>query len=116
MSVEHEGSVFGALCQQEGSVSGALRREILGMIDSITSSNETLDNPCMNHEFLLDTGAGRNLISNKGLTNDLKPFVDDAPVNFATGSGKRVSSKAIKVKGSLSGTNAFYTLRIAQQH
>ena len=57
------------------------------MIGSITSSNETLDNPCVSHEFLLDTGAGRNPISNKRLPNDSKPFVDDAPekVNFATG-------------------------------
>ena len=32
-------------------------------------------------------------------------------MNFATGGGKRVSSKAIKLKGSLSGTNVFYTLK-----
>ena len=43
--------------------------------DSISSSKETLNNPCMNHEFLLDAGAGRNLIPNQGLPNDLKPFV-----------------------------------------
>ena len=56
---------------------------------------------------------GRNLISNKGLPNDLKPFLDDAPeeVNFATGGGKRVSFKAIKLQGSLFGTNVFYTLK-----
>ena len=98
--------------EQEGSVFGALGNHIPGMIGSISSSNETVDNPCVSHEFLLDTGAGRNLISNKGLTNDLKPFVDDGPekVNFATGGGKGVSSKAIKLKGSLSGTNVFYTL------
>ena len=98
---------------QEGSVLGALRCEVPGMIGSIASSNETHDNPCMNREFLLDTGAGGNLISNKGLPNDLKPFLDDAPeeINFATGGGKRVSFKAIKLQGSLSGTNVFYTLK-----
>ena len=99
--------------EQENSIFGMLSNQVPGMIGSITSSNETLDNPCISHEFLLDTGAGRNLISNKGLPNDLKPFVDDAPekVNFATGGGKRVSSKAIKLRGSLSGTNVFYTLK-----
>ena len=99
--------------EQENSIFGMLNNQVPGMIGSITSSNETLDNPCISHEFLLDTGAGRNLISNKGLPEDLKPFVDDAPekVNFATGGGKRVSSKAIKLRGSLSGTNLFYTLK-----
>ena len=99
--------------EQENSIFGMLSNQVPGMIGSITSSNETLDNPCVSHEFLLDTGAGRNLISNKGLPNDFKPFVGDAPekVNFATGGGKRVSSKAIKLKGSLSGTNVFYTLK-----
>ena len=94
--------------EQQGSVFGALSNQVPGMIGSITSSNETLNNPCISREFLLDTGAGRNLISNKG-----KPFVDDAPekVNFATGGGKRASSKAIKLRGSLSGTNVFYTLK-----
>ena len=99
---------------QQGSVLGALGgNQVPGMIGSVTSSNETLDNPCISHEFLLDTGAGRNLISNKGLPDDLRPFVDDAPekVNFATGGGKRASSKAIKLRGSLSGTNVFYTLK-----
>ena len=99
--------------EQENSIFGILSNQVPGMIGSITSSNETLDNPCVSHEFLLDTGAGRNLISNKGLPNDFKPCVGDAPekVNFATGGGKRVSSKAIKLKGSLSGTNVFYTLK-----
>ena len=99
---------------QQGSVLGVLGgNQVPGMIGSVTSSNETLDNPCISHEFLLDTGAGRNLISNKGLPDDLRPFVDDAPekVNFATGGGKRASSKAIKLRGSLSGTNVFYTLK-----
>jgi len=32
-------------------------------------------------------------------------------VNFAAGGGKRVSSKARKLRGSLSGTNVFYTLK-----
>ena len=99
--------------EQQGSVFGALSNQVPGMIGSITSSNETFDNPCISHEFLLDTGAGRNLISNKGLPDDLKPFVDDAPekVNFATGGGKRASSEAIKLRGSLSGTNVSYTLK-----
>ncbi len=99
--------------EQEGSVFGALSNQVPGMSRSVTSSNETLDNPCVSHEFLLDTGAGRNLISNKGLPNDLRPFVDDAPekVNFATGGGKRVSPKAIKLKGSVSGTHVFYAFK-----
>ena len=98
---------------QQNSVLGALSNQVPGVIGSISSSNETLDNPRISQEFLLDTGAGRNLISNKGLPDDLKPVVDDAPekVNFATGGGKRVSSKAIKLKGSLSGTNVFYALK-----
>ena len=71
--------------------------------------------PQANQEFLLDTGAGRNLISSKTMPFEFQEFITDAPekIQFATGGGKRPSSQAITLEGSLSGKNTFYTLRIA---
>ena len=54
-------------------------------------------------EFLVDSGAGRNLISTKDMPVQWNDFVADAPeqLKFATGGGVRPSSKAIKLKGDL---------------
>ena len=63
-------------------------------------------------EFLLDTGAGRNVISNKTMPEELRDYVTDAPgVRFATGGRVRPCDKAIALEGSLSGVNTFYALQ-----
>ena len=69
--------------------------------------------PQVNQEFLLDTGAGRNLISFKSMPQEFKEHVADAPekVQFATGGGIRPSAKALNLQGELSGKNTFYALK-----
>eukprot|EP00438_Fugacium_kawagutii_P005604 Skav201433 [mRNA] locus=scaffold201:334612:346103:- [translate_table: standard] len=64
-------------------------------------------------EFLVDSGAGRNLISSKDMPEPWNHYVAEAPeqLKFATGGGLRPSTKAIRLKGSLSGEGVFYTLR-----
>ena len=64
--------------------------------------------PEVNQEFLLDTGAGRNLISFRTMPEEFKEHVIDAPerIQFATG-GVKPSSKALNLQGSLSGNNTF---------
>ena len=64
-------------------------------------------------EFLVDSGAERNLISTKDMPSQWNDFIADAPeqLKFATGGGMRPSSKAIKLKGELSGEGIFYTLK-----
>jgi len=66
----------------------------------------------VNQDFVLDTGAGRNLISYKGMPDVFKHHVIEAPekVQFATGGGIRPSATAVKLQGNLSGTNTFYIL------
>jgi len=68
--------------------------------------------PEVNQEFLLDTGAGRNLISFCTTPEEFKEHVIDAPerIQFATG-GVKPSSEALNFQGSLSGNNTFYTIR-----
>ena len=63
--------------------------------------------PRFTQDFLLDTGAGRSLISFKGMPDTLKEHVTEAPekVRFATG------LKAINLQGSSSGKNTFYALK-----
>ena len=69
--------------------------------------------PQVNQEFLLDTGAGRNLISFKGMPEAFRQYVSEAPekIQFATGGGMRPSAKALTLDGSLSGNNTFYALK-----
>lgn len=69
--------------------------------------------PQVNQEFLLDTGAGRNLISYKSMPDCFKEHVTEAPekVQFATGGGIRPSAKALNLEGQLSGNNTFYALK-----
>eukprot|EP00438_Fugacium_kawagutii_P007496 Skav230013 [mRNA] locus=scaffold1958:420290:428629:+ [translate_table: standard] len=64
-------------------------------------------------EFLVDSGAGRNLISYKDMPEPWNHYVAEAPeqLKFATGGGLRPSTKAIRLKGSLPGEGVFYTLR-----
>ena len=64
-------------------------------------------------EFLADSGAGRNLISTKDMPVQWNDFIADAPeqLRFATGGGMRPSSKALKLKGEVSGEGIFYTLK-----
>ena len=72
-------------------------------------------NPLSSHqqEFLIDSGAGRNLISQKDLPVEWHSQVSEAPerLNFATGGGVKSSSKAVRLKGELSGEGVFYTLK-----
>ena len=69
--------------------------------------------PQVNQEFLLDTGAGRNLILYKSMPDCFKEHVTDAPekVQFATGGGIRPSASALNLEGQLSGKNTFYALK-----
>ena len=64
-------------------------------------------------EFLVDSGAGRNLISTKDMPVQWNDFIADAPeqLRFATGGGMHPSSKALKLKGEVSGEGIFYTLK-----
>ena len=66
--------------------------------------------PRFTQDFLLDTGAGGNLISFKGMPDMMKEHVTVAPdkVRFATGGGPRPGLKAINLQGSSSGNNTFY--------
>ena len=69
--------------------------------------------PRFTQDFPLDTGAGRNLISFKGMPKILKGHVAEAPekVRFATGDSPRPGLKAINLQGSSSGNNTFYVLK-----
>ena len=64
-------------------------------------------------EFLLDTGAGRNLISSKSLPQSFREHVHEAnePIEFCTGGGIRPSAEVVDLSGELSGTNTFYMLK-----
>ena len=63
-------------------------------------------------EFLLDSGAGRNLLSKDSMPEEWLPCIVDPPENlaFRTGGGERKASKAIQIQGQISGINTFYTL------
>ena len=67
--------------------------------------------PC-EMEFLLDSGAGRNLLSKDSMPDEWLPCVVDPPENliFRTGGGERKSMNAIVLQGQVSGLNTFYTL------
>lgn len=60
-------------------------------------------------EFLLDSGAGRNLISAKELPSAFKGHVFDAmeKIDFSAGGGIRPSSKVVNLVGEVSGVNMF---------
>ena len=63
-------------------------------------------------DFLLDSGAGRNLISRKSLPVEAQGLFSQAPekLKFSTGGGTRSGSEAIAIEGELSGQNTFYQL------
>ena len=67
--------------------------------------------PCQ-MEFLMDSGAGRNLLSKDSMPDDWRGFIIDPPENliFRTGGGERKTTKAIELQGQVSGLNTFYTL------
>ena len=64
-------------------------------------------------EFLLDSGAGRNLISKRHLPEETHGMFSRAPerLQFSTGGGTRSGSQAVRMKGDLSGDNVFYSLK-----
>ena len=64
-------------------------------------------------DFLIDSGAGRNLISQKDLPDQWIQHLGEAPekLKFATGGGVRNSTQAINLRGELSGDGAFYALK-----
>ena len=66
---------------------------------------------CFQQEFLVDSGAGRNLISTKDMPVQWNDFIADAPeqLRFATGGG--MHSAALKLKGEVSREGIFYTLK-----
>ena len=65
------------------------------------------------HEFLIDSGAGRNLISQKMMPEFWGQFLADAPENlkFSTGGGVKSCSKALKLRGDTMGEGVFYALK-----
>ena len=65
------------------------------------------------HEFLIDSGAGRNLISQKMMPEEWGHFLSDAPENlkFSTGGGVKSCSKALKLRGEIMGDGIFYALK-----
>ena len=67
----------------------------------------------LNMDFLLDSGAGRNLISKKHLPEETHEMFSKAPekLQFSTGGGTRTGSQAVRMKGDLSGDNVFYSLK-----
>ena len=64
-------------------------------------------------DFLIDSGAGRNLISQKDLPDQWIQHLGEAPekLKFATGGGVRNSTQAINLRGELSGDGVFYALK-----
>ena len=64
-------------------------------------------------DFLIDSGAGRNLISQKDLPDQWIQHLGEAPekLKFATGGGVRNSSQALNLRGQLSGEGVFYALQ-----
>eukprot|EP00439_Symbiodinium_sp_Y106_P022683 s2641_g2.t2 len=64
-------------------------------------------------EFLLDSSAGRNLISKKHLPEETHEMFSKAPekLTFSTGGGTRSGTQAVRLKGDCSGENVFYSLK-----
>lgn len=58
----------------------------------------------------MDSGAGRNLLSKDSMPEEWNGFIIDPPENliFRTGGGERKTTKAIELKGQISGLNTFY--------
>ena len=129
ISVEDEVSIKGAaqvasqarkacrkFLRSQRSPNGLSRTSMFEKAVKVFSAMVACMNPAstsVNQDFLLDTGAGRNLISHKGMPDVFKDYITEAPekVQFATGGGIRPSAKAVKLQGNLSGTNTFYALK-----
>ena len=64
-------------------------------------------------EYLIDSGAGRNLISKSSLPEEAHDLFEKAPekLKFSTGGGVRSGSDAIRIQGSITGNNVFYALK-----
>ena len=64
-------------------------------------------------DFLIDSGAGRNLISQKDLPDQWIQHLWEAPekLKFATGGGVRNSTQAINLRGEFSGDGVFYAFK-----
>ena len=64
-------------------------------------------------EYLIDSGAGRNLISKSSLPEEAQELFEKAPekLKFSTGGGVRSGSDAIRIHGSITGNNVFYALK-----
>ena len=92
--------------------SGLPRAGMFEKAIKLFSAMVAVANP-IQQEFLLDTGAGRNLISYKSMPDMFKEHVQDAPekIHFATGGGVRPRAKSLVLEGSQSGTNTFYALK-----
>eukprot|EP00435_Cladocopium_sp_Y103_P060485 s1600_g22.t1 len=102
--------------RSQRSTNGLPRTSMFERAVKVFSAMVACMNPAttsVNQDFLLDTGAGRNLISYKGMPDVFKGHVTEAPerVQFTTGGGIRPSATAVKLQGSLSGTNTFYALK-----
>ena len=90
----------------------------MAMLDPC-SSNNALSSPVVGSdgttfdmEFLVDSGAGRNLIAKRDLPEEVHSHFADAPekLRFSTGGGPRSGTKAVRMKGNFLGVNYFYSL------
>ena len=63
--------------------------------------------------FLLDSGAGRNLMSKKDMPEGWNDRVIEPAENlvFRTGGGERKASESISLQGNISGNNDFFVLK-----
>ena len=71
------------------------------------------DGTSFNMEFLVDSGAGRNLVSQRSIPEEAHSYFSEAPekLRFSTGGGPRSGTKAVRIKGEASGDNVFYSLK-----
>ena len=63
-------------------------------------------------EFLVDSGAGRNLVSKRVLPDSMHSQFGEAPekLTFETGGGPRSGTKAVRLQSEALGSNVFYEL------
>ena len=105
---------------------GGLFTRFITTMMAATSCFSPLSNPCacagllgdlapktLDMEYLIDSGAGRNLISKTSLPEEAHDLFEKAPekLKFSTGGGVRSGSDAIRINGTITGNNVFYALK-----
>ena len=90
----------------------------MAMLDPSSSINASSspvtgsDGTTFDMEFLVDSGAGRNLISKRNLPEEVHSHFAEAPekLRFSTGGGPRSGTKAVRLKSESLAENYFYSL------